>query len=416
MRKQIFLILSLLLLLSGCNEEGLPNIPAFKKNKTADRTLLVYMMAENSLSGMYQDYAQSDLNEIKQGLAAIGDNSRLFVYLDNNDAAVLPAIYQYHYYNDMLYENKVYSFEEDLCSSDTAVLGDVLDFILDKYPTKELDIIMWSHADGWLRGPERTSPHRSVGIDNGKNNYTNNVVTTIEMEELAALLKGLPLKVDRLMFDACLMQCVEVAYALRDAAEWVIASPAEIPGQGAPYDRIVPAFLSGYDGVEGIMDEYSGYYDSSVSGGVVLSAVRTAHMQELADVTAEYVKKYLAKGNSNVYDGMFAYVPGGAYDSMPSYPAYYDLNSVMKSCLAADEYARWRTALDKAVPYLNVSATKCWYSMLVTNRNHFIDVDMEECCGMSMYVPQEAAFCDKFNEDFKTAEWYRAAGWDVAGW
>lgn len=414
MRKLLSLSLALLLLLAGCveHESPAPEIPALTKGDTVARTLFVYIMAENSLGRLYVDY---DLEEIRNGAAGVNDDSRLFVYVDNCDTTSFPAVHQFHYSNDELHEKKIFSFDSDPCSSDTATLGKVLDVILADYPTKKLDIIMWSHADGWLRSPNKAGWLRSVGIDNGKNNYTNNVVKSIEMEELAVLLKRLPVKVDRLMFDACLMQGVEVAYALRDAADWIIASPAEIPGNGAPYDKIVPAFFSEYDGVEGIMDEYKEAYDL-FSGGVVLSAVCTAHMQELADVTRASVKKYLAAGNSNVYDGLFSYVPGGAYYSKTSYPAYYDINAVMKGLLAAGEYNVWRAALDKAVPYLKISDSHDWFSALVTGRNPYIEVDTDVCSGMSMYVPQDKSFCNNFNRDFKTTEWYKAAGWDEAGW
>lgn len=415
MLKFFFLPFGLLLLLQFECCDGLSpekpepsTVPALTEGYKVGRTLLVYMMAENSLSY----YSNEDLTEIKNGVAGVDDDSRLFVYVDNSDPKLLPAIYQYHYSGDSLYENKVYSFDEDMCSSDTATLGIVLDFILDKYPTEELDLVMWSHADGWLRGPDDDTMKRSIGIDNGLNDYGNNTSTTIEMEELASLLKRLPIKVDRIMFDACLMQCVEVAYALRDAVDWVIASPAEIPGPGAPYDKVVPAFFSNNNGVKGIIDVYRKFYDSQYAG-VVLSAVSASHMHELAELTSVYVKKYLAKSNANAYNELMSYIPGGAYYKKPAYPAYYDMNAVMKSLLETDEYTAWRTVLDKAVPYLEISKSHAWYSSIIRS---YVNVDVDECSGISMYVPQEAGFCSEFNEKFMTTEWYKAAGFDEAGW
>ena len=134
-------------------------------------------------------------------------------------------------------------------------------------------------------------------------------LTLFEIEELAALLKRLPTKVGRLMFDACLMQCVESSYALRGAAEWVIASPAEIPGDGALYSTLVPHFFSS-DGTVELMDSYIKAYENEFAG-VVLSAVRTEAMQHLADVTYSYVIKYFNVDRRREYADVFAYLPGG---------------------------------------------------------------------------------------------------------
>lgn len=91
------------------------------------------------------------------------------------------------------------------------------------------------------------------------------------------------------MFDACFMQCAEVAYALRDCANWIIASPAEIPGYGAPYDIVVPLFFDATASPQSIIDAYKAGYEGE-NTGVVLSAVRCAAMQQFADATAVAVK------------------------------------------------------------------------------------------------------------------------------
>lgn len=424
MKSRISLFIFLLsLFFAGCEEYSgeFPAVPAITKGDTVKRTLLIYMMAENSLSRPpLNDYAKKDMLEIKRGAMELDDNSRLFLFIDNNDTTALPAIYQYHKYNERLYENKVFSFEKDVCSSDTTILGKVLDVLLKDYPTKELDLIMWSHSSGWVRGPEKSAPLRSIGIDNEKNSYfSDEITTTIEMEELACLLERLPLKVDRLMFDACFMQCVEVAYALRNSANWIIASPAEIPGNGAPYEKMVPAFFTDNNSVEDIMDEYKEEYDTSVYGGVVLSAVKLSEVEQLANTARLFVEKYISADNSNSYNGLFSYLPGGAYNNTPPHPSYYDINAVMKSLLASGEYETWRSSLEKAVPCLKVSDTKKWYSIFVGNsswKTHLVDVDMDVCCGVSMYLPQKTSYCTKFNRDFRTTEWYEVAGFDKAGW
>ena len=399
------LLLLLAMLVSCDNNPGIVDVEpdVIEQGDTARRTLLVYMMAENSLN----NYAVLDEDEILQAVPGVPSDCRLFVYVDDN---TLPRLTQYY----RMTNNDVGSFVlrpfvADVCSSDTAALSAVFDCILKDYPTETLDLVMWSHGDGWLRGPLNSSKQRSIGIDNEKNSYSNNVTTTIEVEELAALLEELPTKVDRLMFDACFMQCVEVCYALRSAAEWIIASPAEIPGDGALYSTLVPCFFNSQGPVD-IIDSYISAYDGKPTGAV-LSAVKADELQNLADVTYSYVIKYFNSEKNRDYIDVFSYLPGGRYSGSHAYPSYFDMNAIMKKYLIADEYVHWREALDGVVTYVASSAK--WYSAICWKP---LEYDASVGGGISLYMPQHYSRNEKFNADFRTTEWYSAAGWQAAGW
>lgn len=399
-------LLVLLMIFASCSNEphGLKVTPdVIEKGDTARNTLLVYILAENSLDG----YAALDVEEIAEAAPQIPHDCRLFVYVDDRSYPMLTQYFRMTN-GDAGNSNHVI-FTEDVCSSDTLAMGKVLDYILDGYPTKSLDVVMWSHGNGWLRAPLYAAPQRSIGIDNGENSFSNTITKTIEIEELAALLKRLPTKVGRLMFDACFMQCVESSYALRGAAEWVIASPAEIPGDGALYSTLVPHFFSS-DGTVELMDSYIKAYENEFAGAV-LSAVRTEAMQHLADVTYSYVIKYFNVDKRREYADVFAYLPGGKYTGTTTYPSYYDINAIMSKYLTADEYAHWREAYDMAVPY--TAASPKWYSAL---RGRAIIYDIYKGGAMSIYMPQHNSRNERFNADFRTTEWYSAAGWREAGW
>lgn len=400
--------LLLLMLLVSCSHDPVslkvkPDV--IEKGDTARKTLLVYMMAENSLS----NYASYDVEEILKAVPDVPRDCRLFVYVDDRSHPVLTQYFRLT--NGETGNSNHVVFAEDICSSDTAALGKVLDYILDDYPAESLDVVMWSHANGWLRAPLNAAPQRSVGIDNGNNSYSNTITKTIEMEELAALLKRLPTKVNRLMFDACFMQCAESSYALRDAAEWIIASPAEIPGDGADYATLVPAFFIS-DGPEELIDLYIKAYEGKYAGAV-LSAVHAKSMQHLADVTYSYVVKYFNLDRKRDYADadVFSYLPGGKYSASVTYPSYYDMNALMREYLTDSEYAHWREALDKAVPCFGASGK--WYSAVC---GRYIEYDRYVGSAISVYLPQDYSRNEKFNADFRTTEWYSAAGWQAAGW
>lgn len=401
------LLLSIFLLLTVSCCDDVPSgtgddKPGLQRGDTAVSTLVVYMMAENSLA----PYADVDIAEIRRGTVSLPSDCRLFVFVDDRDN---PRLLKFVNNSGVCEEKVLYPFADDFCSSDATAFGAVLAGVLNDYPTHSLDLVMWSHGNGWLLDKSRAGAMRTIGVDNGKNSYSDRTVGAIEIEELAAVIKELPAKVNRLMFDACFMQGSEVAYALRNAVQWVIGSPAEIPGDGAPYDTVIGEFFVS-DGVKGIIDSYKTAYEGGEMG-VVLSAAYMPAMQRLADATYSNVCTYFNTSKKREYIDVFAYLPGGAKGLYGYMPCYYDINAVMKKYLAEPEYVAWKEALDEAVPY--VVTTGNWYSAYVGKH---LPVDTSVYCGMSIYMPQTTSRYSQLNIDFSNTEWYSAAGWDAAGW
>lgn len=398
-----FASLSFFALFSCKDSIHLPDVSSYDDCDTARCLTFAYMIAENSLS----PYARADINEMIQGAADIPDDCKMVLFVDD---ITLPRIC--HIYNDGKETrcDTVKVFSKDFCSSDISRMQEVVDWVLTRYPAHSMNLIMWSHANGWLRG--RNAPaNRSVGIDNEKNNYSNNETTVIEMEELSALLEALPVKVKLLMFDACFMQAAEVAYELRNSAEWIVASPAEIPADGAYYKTMMaPLFTSPLD-VEAVIQAYYDHYKDD-RNGVVLSAVKCSAMQEFANCTAAYIPKFFSRAVATATDGIFSYLLGGyIVGTSAFYPQYIDANALMYNVLPYDEYLVWRKALDEAVPYK--AASDSWYS--APHRRTYT-VDHELYSGLSMYLPTENAYYSLFNNHFSTTAWYKAVGWDTAGW
>ena len=142
-----------------------------------------------------------------------------------------------------------------------------------------------------------------------------------------------------------------------------------------------------------------------------MSAVRASEMQNLADVTSLYVSKYFGEDKQYDYSSVFSYVPGGDYTSGRPYPCFFDLNAMMRKILSAEDYFHWRKAYDSAV--VKLAASPGWYSLVC---RRVLEFDVEAGGGMSAYFPRHDSDNAVFNADFRTTEWYRAAGWQAAGW
>lgn len=372
-----------------------------------DRTVLVYMAAENSLSG--GNFHQQDIDEMLLAGTDIPGNSRLLVYLDDTS---LPRILSIERQGGRRPVIKVlHSFTAEHNSGDPETLRLVMEWMSANSPSQSYGLVFWSHGDAWL--PAK-APQRSICIDNERNGYSNSGAK-MDIDAVAEVLAAFP-RLEFIMFDACFMQAVEVAYELRRVARYVIASPAEIPNPGAPYERMVKPFFSIPFNAEAVVDEYYRFYNDSVMSvfgngpdryGVSLSAIHCDYLDDLAAMTAEMVVKYASRESDADLKGVQRYYP----ISSKSRPEFHDMNGYMLRLITDEaDYDRWKSVFDRAVPY--AKSTAWWYS----NDARMQYVDLERYGGVSCYVPQNAGIYSALNGKFASTAWYAAAGWSRVGW
>ncbi|UCD49764.1 MAG: IPT/TIG domain-containing protein [Phycisphaerales bacterium] len=136
---------------------------------------------------------------------------------------------------------------------DPNVLSDFVEWAITNYPAQQYALSIWNHGDGWRRLEDEllaratraraaSQPDqgvaRAVATDNTDDDllYMKEVQTALEgaRERL-----GTDVKLDVVGFDACLMGMVEVAYACRNVANYLVGSEDLEPGNGWPYDTIL---------------------------------------------------------------------------------------------------------------------------------------------------------------------------------
>lgn len=373
-----------------------------------DRTVLVYMAAENSLS--YGAFHEQDIDEMLQAASDIVKNSRLLVYVDDTD---FPRILSVELNKGVPTTKELYKYTAEHNSGDTETLHLVMEWVCEHSPSSSYGLIFWSHGEAWL--PAKAPIQRSICIDNERNSYSNSG-TKMDIDEVATVLSDFP-RLDFIMFDACFMQSIEVAYELRHVSRYVIASPAEIPNPGAPYERMVkPMFANPFDATKVAEEYYRMYNDSVISVyewsenpryGVSLSVIDCDWLDDLADVTGEMVMKYVSKDSVIDLSGIQRYYPIRS----SSRPEYYDMNGYMSRLITdSSDSIRWKSAFDRAVPY--AVSTEWWYS----NDARTQHVDLKLYGGVSCYVPQKSSIYSALNEKFRATSWYAATGWRSKGW
>lgn len=407
-------VLSLLYGLAGlvaCKDDE-PRLP---EPGPANRTVVVYMMAENSLS----DYARLDIDEMIQGASSIPDNDHLIVFLDNANSSLTPCIYEIKKASGEVkaQAESVHEYTGELCSTDPAVLRDVLGYVKKNYPARSYGLVMWSHGSGWLPVDEGyIKDSRSIGVDNEKNTGSNYGIE-MEISALAEVLAGFG-HLDFLYWDACYMQGIEVAYELKEVTDYVIGCPAETPVIGAKYDRILSSMFAATVNIEGIVrgnyEYYSSVYNTTVKGdknnyGCLLSAIKCDELDALAEVTAPViVRKASGRQPLPVGDGI------QTYRGTSSFPEFYDIHGVIHSLSEREEYAQWLVQFGKAV--VCSVHTDEWYGRGSMGRwLKVVDESLSPYGGVSMYVPYDSSSHAAWNKAFQNTRWYKAV-WGNTGW
>ncbi|HJD94568.1 MAG TPA: clostripain-related cysteine peptidase [Bacteroides togonis] len=388
----LFPLLLLSLLLTSCHKDDEPQTTPYK------RTVLVYIVADNN--GL-ASYAQEDLAEMKEGMAQVSDGMlHLLVYIDTGSS---PRLVELKKQNGQVVEDVVRTYDDrnSVGVDETReVFADVFsnpDFLAEGY-----GLIYWSHADGWI--PYGQASTRWVGQDKGDGDHRMNI------SELVTILQSVP-HLDFLMFDACFMASVEVAYELRSFTDYYVGSPTETPGPGAPYQVLVPMMVADQAAIrmsnsyfafyEGIYTGKTPTVDGPWTGGVSICVMRTDALESLAALTAQLLPEEvvdIAALKEEVFD--YDHKGGGR-----DYVGYFDLKQLMEQVLDDASYATWTQAFDAAIAY---------WSTTPKNYSQFVGMfSMEGANGITHYIPGSSTQRDAAYHSMK---WYQDAGLEKLGW
>ena len=415
-----------LLLFTACDKNEDPS-PAPEPTQ-AERTVLIYMSGENNLTQDYQypgeSFLADDLEEVIEGSYKVNSKQHLICFVDSVGTNNKPYIIEVS--NGKTKE--VYRYESDFYASDPAKFREVLQYTIDNYPAKEYGLVLWGHASGWivhndtvpsvLKTREAT---RGYGKDEGWD--TNGSSKWMNITQMAQALETIP-KLKFILADCCNFMCVEVGYELRNCAEYLIGSPAEIPGEGAPYHLMIEKLFSTsptfYKEIcncyyDYFLDAYTqpDYSDWNLEGySVPLSVFRLDQMENLADATKQLMQKFMPKYPEQLD---LTNLPYYLYNDRR---VIYDVKTVFKKYAPESDYNKWLDVFNTAVPYQAVSQR--WMSIFDTIRNDFYTFpqDTESWGTVSMFFPQtyyNSCYFD-YNKRIRKLQWYNAVDWASYGW
>lgn len=396
--RNLLCVMLVSLFIASCRDDvPEPKEPRYK------HTVIVYMAADNSLSVD----SNADIDEMKSALGRIPEGCQVVVFHDDNNALHKPQL--------LLLRSEGYSvykeYANEMNSADAKVVGSVLAEVMGTFPSDEYSLVLWSHGSNWKveNGSASKVSSRAVlqDVNSGGQNGS-----WLNIAELRGVLKGLPQRMHFLMFDACFMQSVEVAAELYDLTNWIIASPVEIPGVGAPYNMIMEGLCC--KDIRGIVNNYHDYcIEGSKRKGVLLSAIDCTEFDAFAAVTSQYVPEVFRKDAMPSLSGVQLFAPRFRTDKTDWPIPSYDIRSVMAHLLDKDDYEVWETQWRCTVPYC-VSDDK-WDTIYIGSGYNSL-TDADHYGGVAMSVPDAIYENRGWNDNFSSLRWYGMAGWDKTGW
>lgn len=358
--------------------------------KDIERTVLVYMAADNNLSS----FGNTNIQLMLQGMKNV--EGRLIIYLDpSNDVPRLMVIEG----NSAPKLDTLVTYSEENSAS-PEVLRRTIQDVRNLYPSNSYGLILWSHGMGWL--PEKYNFHRSYSA--GLVRYTNlptkyfgqdthpgdgAMESFMETDELMASISGY---FNFIMFDACFMGAVEVLYGLRDYADYFIASPAEILANGFPYDKIVPWLWGDEEDLKRVCAEYFNYYntypDPNDAGwnSATVALVKSSELQHLVELTSNIVGENKCVASTDVWRYPLS------KSSLPN--VFYDLGDYINTYGDESQQSAYKQQLEKTVVFK--AATPTFFGQTIPT---------DKFSGLSVYIPQTR--WDDMNQIYYQLEWAR---------
>lgn len=293
-----------------------------------------------------------------------------------------------------------------------STIEEALHIVYNRYPAKGYGMVFSSHASGWLPveyyfDPAKFESSKSFAPGSGRslsslkypwrmqNEYfppldqaegpavksvgrdDGNPVYEMNMDDFA---RAIPFKLDYLLFDACLMGCVEVAWELREKADLVGFSQTEVLADGFDYSTISMDLLLNTPDPKSVCEDYFKHYDALTGDyrSATISLVDTREMDGLAALCKTLFEKYrtqIAALKGKDVQGYFR----------QNRHFYYDLEDILvKAGISEEEHAQLSAALDKCVIYKAATPS-------------FLSITISRYSGFSMYLPSMGStYLDNF--------------------
>ncbi|PIS46947.1 MAG: hypothetical protein COT17_06015 [Elusimicrobia bacterium CG08_land_8_20_14_0_20_51_18] len=252
------------------------------------------------------------------------------------------------------------------------------------YPARKYVLIISDRGSGWMRDLTHEK-NKGISYDEETGHHI-----TFSQLRLAFEKTG---KIDIISLDAPLMQSIEVAYELKDAADYIVASEETEPVEGHTYEKLLGPFVSdpGMDAGELsklMVDSYITPYQE-IGRGAVHSSIRTAKLSSLPAKVNAFIEALITRNDITNARKAGARVQSFHHSSNKDMANLAQL--VAKSTQVPD-------VKDKAESLVN------FIEIALVYRNGASGSKYNNACGLAAYLSSSASYGGMWAEDSRWGE------------
>lgn len=228
-------------------------------------------------SGLY-DYFKNNIANVEVSIKKLGSaqNTRTFVIIADSPSSV--DLFEIKYKNGKCTRDTLYHYTGVATNAEN--LKEYIAKIKQKSPSPTYAMVMGAHGNGWIPKNKTRRRTRSIG---GLYAYDQ-----FDISEIAKAITDNGIKLQYFCFDDCYMANVEVAYEMKEATRYIIASTAEIMGTGIPYEDVYQYMASQNPDYNAIVNAYLSFYKSYVYPYGSLSVIDCDYIDEMARIMKQF--------------------------------------------------------------------------------------------------------------------------------
>lgn len=349
MNKYILLLIFSLFALVSCKDNSCDD-----SNRDNQKTLFVYMPWSNDLTS----YFHQNLIDLEKSIEANGlYNERVLVFIAQK--ADQADFFEIKLNKGKTQRVSINTYTNHPCTTAEGIAS-LLSDVKRVAPASVYSMVIGCHGFGWI--PVTSVGSRARSDFKHHWDYTEGPLTRYfggkypqyqtDITTLAQGIQDAGMKMEYILFDDCYMANVEVAYDLRHATDYLIASTCEIMAYGMPYE-IIGKHLMGITNYKGIADGFYDFYSTYSYPYGALGIIDCRELDDLVPIMKEINTHYTF---DNVYLASLQTLDGYSPTIFFDYGDYVDKLCTDQS-LASAFYAQ----LDRVVPFK--THTGYYYSM-----------------------------------------------------
>lgn len=386
-------ILCIAVAVSSCSSDESADEPEVVITGTVEHTLFMYLPWSTDLTSFFYQ----NISDLERSIVAQGglDDQRVIVFISTSPTEA--KMYEIRYANGQCRRHDIKTYQSPSLTTASGIAS-ILSDMTAAAPASRYAMTIGCHGMGWL--PVNPSTRMSDAADMSMSeamhwSHEASLLTRYfgakdkayqtDISTLADAIGDAGLKMDFILFDDCYMASVEVAYELKDVADYLIASTCEVMAYGMPY-ATMGRHLMGEPDYGAACDEFYAFYSSyTVMPCGTLSVTDCSQLEELASIMKRI-------------NAAYGFIPS-ALSSLQSLDGYspsifYDYGDYVAHLVGSSNQQlldEFRAQLESAVPYkvntptyytasLNRPVAIRKYSGLTTSdpSRHYLAADRED--------------------------------------